>query len=181
MTPVDRLRRPWAAALGAALLLAGCSGAQQELDQWMNQQRAQAKPNVTPLVPPKKFDPAPYTALRLTEPFGAQKLSIALRQEARQTSSLLASELRRRREPLEAFPLDGMRMVGSLQRQGRTFALLRVDSLLHQVKVGDYLGQNYGRITKISETEIGLREIVQDASGEWIERTATLQLQEKAR
>jgi type IV pilus assembly protein PilP len=56
-----------------------------------------------------------------------------------------------------------------------------VDALLYQVKVGDHLGQNYGRITKIDETEIAMREIVQDAAGEWIERPATLQLQERAR
>ncbi len=60
-------------------------------------------------------------------------------------------------------------------------ALLRVDNLLYQVKAGEYLGQNFGRITKISETEITLREVVQDAAGEWIERTSTLQLQEKGR
>jgi type IV pilus assembly protein PilP len=56
-----------------------------------------------------------------------------------------------------------------------------VDNLLYQVKPGDYLGQNYGRITRITETQIVLREIVQDAAGEWIERPASLQLQEKAR
>ena len=72
-------------------------------------------------------------------------------------------------------------MVGSVNKQGKPFALLRVDALLYQVKVGDYLGQNYGRITKIDETEIAMREIVQDAAGEWIERPATLQLQERAR
>jgi type IV pilus assembly protein PilP len=72
-------------------------------------------------------------------------------------------------------------MVGSVAKQGRPFALLRVDNLLYQVKVGDYLGQNYGRITGIAETEIALREVVQDAAGEWIERPVTLQLQEKAR
>ena len=84
-------------------------------------------------------------------------------------------------EPLEFYTLDGMNMVGSVTKQGRQFALLKVDNLLYQVKVGDYLGQNYGRILKISETEIALREIVQDAAGEWIERPGTLQLQEKAR
>ena len=69
-------------------------------------------------------------------------------------------------------------MVGSLIKLGQPVALVRVDNLLYQVRVGNYLGQNYGRITKISETEVALREIVQDAAGEWIERTATLQLQE---
>jgi type IV pilus assembly protein PilP len=59
--------------------------------------------------------------------------------------------------------------------------LLKVDNLLYQVKVGDYLGQNYGKIIKITETDISLREIVQDAAGEWIERAGSLQLQEKTR
>ena len=58
---------------------------------------------------------------------------------------------------------------------------MKVDSLLYQVRPGNYLGQNYGRVTKINETEVTLREIVQDAVGEWIERTATLQLQEKSK
>ncbi|MDT4864920.1 Pilus assembly protein, PilP [compost metagenome] len=69
-------------------------------------------------------------------------------------------------------------MVGSLTRQGQLVALVKVDSLLYQVKVGNYLGQNYGRVLHISETEVALREIVQDAAGEWIERTSALQLQE---
>jgi type IV pilus assembly protein PilP len=74
-----------------------------------------------------------------------------------------------------------MSMVGSVNREGQPFALLRVDNLLYQVKVGDHLGQNYGLITKIAETEIVLRELVMDAGGEMIERPATLQLQERAR
>ena len=74
-----------------------------------------------------------------------------------------------------------MAMVGSVMRNGRPYALLKVDNLLYQVKLGDYLGQNYGQITRITETELALREIVQDAAGEWIERSSALQLQEKAR
>jgi type IV pilus assembly protein PilP len=176
-------RRLWwlAAALPCAALLAACGGQHEELRQWMDQQRRDAKPNVTPLLPPKKFDPQPYTSMAAVDPFSNQKLSVALRQEAAQPNSVLASELRRRREPLEAFPLDGMEMVGSVAKQGRTQALLKVDSLLHQVKVGEYIGQNYGKILKITETEVVLREVVQDAAGEWVERTANLQLQEKAR
>ena len=166
-------------AMGAAVLglvvLAGCSAEHEELQQWMDQQRREAKPNVPPLQPPKKFDPEPYTMGQAVEPFSGQKLSVALKQEARQPNSLLAAELNRRKEPLESYPLD------SMSKQGQPFALLRVDNLLYQVKVGDYLGQNYGRITSIAETEIGLREIVQDAAGEWIQRPATLQLQERVR
>ncbi len=166
---------------GAALAVAGCSGEQEELAQWMEQQRREVKPNVTPLLAPKKFNPQAYSALTSVEPFSTQKLTVALKHESRQPNSLLASEINRRREPLEAYPLDSMTMVGSVVRTGRPYALLKVDNLLYQVKQGDYLGQNYGKIVKISETDVSLREIVQDAAGEWIERTSALQLQEKTR
>jgi len=165
----------------ASALLAACGGEQQELSEWMEQQKREVKPSVQPLSPPKKFNPQPYAALSGVEPFSQQKLTVALKQEARQPNSLLAAEINRRKEPLEAYPLDSMRMVGSVTRSGRPYALLRVDNLLYQVKAGDYLGQNYGKITRISETDVALREIVQDAAGEWIERTSALQLQERAR
>lgn len=164
-----------------AFALTACGGDQEELTQWMEQQRREVKPSVEPLSPPKTFVPQPYTMLDGVEPFSSQKLTVALKQEARQPNSLLSAEINRRKEPLEAYPLDSMSMVGSVVRGGRSYALLRVDNLLYQVKQGDYIGQNYGKITKISETDISLREIVQDAAGEWIERTSALQLQEKAR
>jgi type IV pilus assembly protein PilP len=177
--------KPLCFRLGAAVMLAAsmvaCSGDQDELQQWMEQQKREVKPSVQPLTAPKKFVPQPYSAVTGVEPFSTQKLTVALKQEARQPNSLLAAEINRRKEPLEAYPLDSMSMVGSVVKQGRPYALLKVDNLLYQVKLGDYLGQNYGKITKITETDVSLREIVQDAAGEWIERTGSLQLQEKAR
>jgi type IV pilus assembly protein PilP len=169
--------------LGVAIvaLVAACGTDEDELQQWMEQQKREVKPNVAPLSAPKKFNPQAYTALSSVEPFSTQKLTVALKQEARQPNSLLAAEINRRKEPLEAYPVDSMSMVGSVTRSGRPYALLRVDNLLYQVKQGDYLGQNYGKITKISETDIAYREIVQDAAGEWIERSSALRLQEKAR
>jgi type IV pilus assembly protein PilP len=179
--PRQHVARTAALVVTLAAALSGCGADQQELRAWMDQQAREVKPNVTPLQPPKKFDPQPYNTATAVEPFSNQKLTVALKQEARQPNSLLSAELNRRKEPLESYPLDSMSMVGSVNKLGKPFALLRVDSLLYQVKVGDHLGQNYGRITKIAETEIALREIVQDAAGEWIERPAALQLQEKAR
>jgi len=180
---MDHRRTLGAPVLAATVLLAlaGCAAEHEELQQWMEQQRREVKPSVQPLSAPKKFDPQVYTMADSVEPFSAQKLSVAIKQEVRQPNSLLASELNRRKEPLEAYPLDSMSMVGSVMKQGRPMALLRVDNLLYQVKAGDHLGQNYGKITRISETDVALREIVQDAAGEWIERTSTLQLQEKGR
>lgn len=165
----------------ALLALAGCGADDTELSAWMQQQKNEVRPSVQPLQAPKRFNPQAYTGADGVEPFSSQKLTVALKQEARQPSSLLAAELNRRKEPLEAFPLDSMTMVGSVSRQGAPYALLRVDNLLYQVKAGDYLGQNYGRITRITETEVALREIVQDAAGEWIERSTSLQLQEGKR
>jgi type IV pilus assembly protein PilP len=168
----------WMILACAVLGLSACTGEEEELQAWMEQQRHEVHPSVQPLSPPQKFNPQAYTGGDGVEPFSAQKLTGALKQEARQPNSAVAAELNRRKEPLEAFPLDSMTMVGSLNKKGQPYALMKVDNLLYQVKVGDYLGQNYGKITKITETEVTLREIVQDAAGEWIERPTTLQLQE---
>jgi type IV pilus assembly protein PilP len=169
----------------AAALLGGCGASgQEELQQWMKDQRANTKPHVTPIPEPKKFTPQAYTQEGSTDPFSNVKLTQALKRESSQSTSnaaLVAPELARRKEPLEAYPLDAMKMVGSLIKEGQPVALLRVDNLLYQVKPGNYLGQNYGKIVKVSETEITLREIVQDAAGEWTERQATLQLQERSK
>ena len=178
-TGCPRRAAPLALALTLLTLLAGCDGETQELQGWIDQQRRDVRPRVQALAAPKKFDPVPYANAQLLDPFSSQKLSVAIKQETRQTSSLLAAELNRRREPLEAFSLDMMTMVGSVSKAERPVALLRVDSLLYQVKAGDYIGQNYGRVVRITETEVTLREIVQDAAGEWTERPATLQLQER--
>jgi type IV pilus assembly protein PilP len=164
------------------LVLTACSSSgQEELQQWMTEQRNLTKPKVEPLPEPTKFSPQAYTQEGAVEPFSPQKLTQALNRDSNRATAnagLIAPELSRRKEPLEAMPLDAVAMVGSLIKLGQPVALVRVDNLLYQVRVGNYLGQNYGRITKISETEVALREIVQDAAGEWLERTATLQLQE---
>jgi type IV pilus assembly protein PilP len=147
----------------------------------MVEERNQTRPKVAPIAAPKQFKPEAYTNAATIEPFSNQKLTQALKRDSSQVAAngaLVAPELARRKEPLEAFPLDSMVLVGSILKAGQPVALVKVESLLYQVKLGNYLGQNYGRVTKISETEVSLREIVQDAVGEWIERVATLQLQE---
>ena len=165
-----------------SLGLAGCgSSGQEELQQWMTEQRNATRPRVEPLPEPTKFSPQAYNQEGAIEPFSNQKLAQALKRDSNQATSnaaLIAPELSRRKEPLEAYPLDATSMVGSLIKVGQPVALVKVDNLVYQVRVGNYLGQNYGRITQVTETTLALREIVQDAAGEWIERTATLQLLE---
>lgn len=173
------MTRPTLIATAAlAALLAGCSGGEDELRQWMAAERAAAKPNVSAISEPKRFVPEPYRVVA-TEPYSASKL-VSGSSVRGQDAPLLASEMARRKEPLESFPLDGIAMVGSLTRAGQAVALLRADGGLYDVRVGDHVGQNYGRVMRITESDITLREIVQDAVGEWTQRTTTLQLQEKA-
>jgi type IV pilus assembly protein PilP len=172
-----------ACSMAVVLLgMAGCgSSEQEELQEWMTQQRNATKPKVDPLPEPTKFSPQAYGQEGSIEPFSNQKLTQALKRESNQATAnaaLIAPELSRRKEPLEAYPLDAIAMVGSLIKVGQPVALVRVDNLIYQARVGNYLGQNFGRITKVTETDLALREIVQDAAGEWIERTATLQLLE---
>ncbi|TAH12277.1 MAG: pilus assembly protein PilP [Curvibacter sp.] len=172
-------------SLALCLVLVGCgSSSEDEIRQWMVNERNQARPKVTPIPEPKQFVPEPYLNVTAVEPFSNQKLTQALKRDSAQTVSnaaLVAPELARRKEPLEAFPLDTMVMVGSIVKGGQPVALVKVDNLLYQVKLGNYLGPNYGRVMKINETEVTLREIVQDAVGEWIERAATLSLQERSK
>lgn len=169
------------ALVGALCALSGCAGGgDDDLSQWMAQQRATAKPKALPIEPPKPYQPQPYVGAEAVSPFSADRLVGVLRSDVAVTgvSRLVEAELRRRREPLEDYPLDAMALVGMLDQGGRRVALVRVNGQLYQVVPGQYLGQNYGRVTAITEQQITLREIVQDAAGEWVERTATLQLQE---
>lgn len=168
----------------ALLILPGCSGSdQEELSAWMQNERNTITPDVKPIPEPTKFQPFAYEREQMTEPFSSQKLASILRSGQTMSvgrSPLIEAEMNRRKQPLEAFPLDTMSMVGSMNRGNQLVALVKVDQLLYQVTPGSYLGQNYGRVLTINENQISLREIVQDAAGEWIERPAALQLQEEA-
>jgi type IV pilus assembly protein PilP len=173
-------------SLLVALALTGCgASSEDELRGWMAEQRSQMRPRVPPISEPKPFTPENYVDTAAADPFSKDKLTSALKRDVAQpaatTNALIASELARRKEALEAYPIDTMAMVGSLIQAGQPAALIRVNQLLYQVRLGSYVGMNYGRVTKITETEVTLREIVQDAVGEWIERPATLQLQENAK
>jgi type IV pilus assembly protein PilP len=180
---MKRIRIPAVLALG--LVLTACGGSDSDdLSRWMADQRNQSRPKVVPIPEPKVFKPVGYGLADTVEPFSREKLAQALKRDGVQAVSnagLVAPELARRKQALEAFPLDSMALVGSLVQAGQPVALVRVNNLLYQVRQGDYLGQNYGRVMKINETEVALREIVQDAVGEWIERTASLQLQERSK
>ena len=175
--------RQAAAWLGVAIWLGltGCSASEDQLQTWTEQQRREVKFGLQALPAPSRFEPQSYEAQSGLDPFDAHRLMSAMKLESAQASPRLAAQLNRRREPLEVFELQTMAMTGTLLRQGRAVALVSVDRMLYQVRVGDYMGQNNGRVVKIEEGRIELREVVQEASGDWVERAASLQTQEGAR
>lgn len=164
------------------LLLSACNAVtKSSVDDWMLEQQKTIKPNIKPIPQPKNFIPKSYTAAGLTDPFDNQKLLEALRRmtaEASANVAILAPEQARKKESLEDYPLDSIALVGTLNQNGVPMALVKVNDLLYQVKMGNYLGQNYGRIKSIGDADLTLREIVQDAAGEWIEKDTTLQIRE---
>ena len=162
------------ACAGIVLLVAGCSGeSHQDLRAWMQEQGKGAKGKLDPLPQVKPYEPFTYNAFDLPDPFKPCKI------EPVKSGGTLAPDLNRRKEPLEAFPLESLQMVGTMQRGRSTFALVRTtDKDIYQVRIGNYLGQNFGVIIGISDSEIHLKELVQDGSGDWTERSSTLQLAE---
>ena len=170
----------WRAALPILIVLAvaGCGESDvKEVNLWMQQVRQQARVAVPPLSEPKAFIPFAYAAQDVIDPFSPNKLQAELAREAR-SGSAFKPDLERRKELLESFPLDTMRMVGTLQKAGVNYALLQIDKAVYQVKAGQHLGQNFGLITSINDSAVTIKEIVQDAAGDWVERVAKLELQE---
>ncbi len=165
-------------ALAICLLLAGCGDSDvQEVRTWMKEVDAQAKVKVQPLAEPKTFVPFAYQHKDELDPFNPNKLLAELAREEPRGGGL-RPDPNRRKELLESYPLDTIRMVGTIEKGGRMYAILQVDRAVHYVVVGQHLGQNEGRVTRIDDNAVTLREIVQDAVGDWVERQSRLELQE---
>jgi len=165
--------------IGMPLLLAGCGDSDvQEVRAWMKLTDSQAHVAVTPLSEPKTFIPFAYASADAIDPFNPNKLLAELARAARASGKGLKPDLDRPKEQLEAFPLDTIKMVGVLQKGGLIFAQLQIDRSYYQVKTGQHIGQNFGLITSVTENSITIKEIVQDASGDWVERMSKLELQE---
>lgn len=160
--------------LAAAVMLAGCGGeSHQDLRVWMAEQGKGARGKLDPLPQIKPYDPFAYNAFDLPDPFKPRKI------EPTKSSSKLAPDLVRRKEPLESYPLESLSMVGTLEQNKTVFALVRTpDRDVYQVRAGNYLGQNFGVVIGIGDGELKLKELVQDGAGDWTERSSTLQLQQ---
>jgi len=162
------------------VLGAGCSANTEEIQDWMDDVEANVVPDPTNLVPPKRFEPFRYDLVEEVEPFSPTKLASLQDPVKVRAKGGLAPDVTRRREILENFPVEQIAMVGYLRRKATNTALLQVDDTVYQAKVGNYAGQNFGVITGIDETQVLLKELVQDAAGDWAERETALKLQENS-
>jgi type IV pilus assembly protein PilP len=162
-----------------AVLLSACSDSDvKEVKDWMGEVKKDTKVAVAPLNEPKTFIPFAYTAREETDPFSPNKLLAELARAAERDDSKFKPDMGRRKELLESYPLDSFNMVGVLQKAGINYALLQQDRAVFQVRVGQRLGQNYGLVTSVTDSVINIKEVVQDAGGEWVERLSKLELQE---
>lgn len=161
----------------AAALLAGCQADHAELQSWMQETLRSTPTAVQKIAEPKKFEAFVYQAADSVDPFSVAKMRTDGLVVAGRPSSGLQPDATRRREPLEAFPLDALKMVGNLRQGSVEVALLQADTGVYQIRVGHYVGKNFGRVVRISESEVAIRETVQEPTGEWVERDTALQLQ----
>ena len=164
----------------AAALVTGCGdGGTGDLEAWVKEVRSRQHARIEPLPEFKPYETFLYQAQDLRSPFtpGENRSLQVPGQEVK--GSGIRPDVNRPREALEEYPLDSLRMVGTLEQGGQVWALVRAeDGTIHRVQPGNYVGQNYGRITRITESKIELVEIVPDGLGGWMERPATLALSE---
>ena len=173
----SRSARALLCSLLPAMLAACGDGGIPEVRQWMDETRRQTRVVVPKLTEPKQVTPCTYAGKSAADPYSPAKFVNAMATLAA-SGNRFQPNMDRRRESLETFPLDNLKMVGTLRKQSASFALVQAEQTVFQAKVGNYIGQNFGRITRITDREIELKETVQDAAGEWVERTAKLELQE---
>lgn len=160
-----------------SVLIFGCSGEDHsELKEWMANVARDAKGKIDPLPEVKPYEPVPYDVANIIDPFKPSKIGIG---EKKIGGGGLQPDLERPKEPLEAYPLESLKFVGVLSKKKASYAIILVDGSLYQVKVGNHMGQDFGIVTKISESEVGLKELIQDSNGDWTERASALLLQEQ--
>lgn len=158
----------------ACPLLSACSSDQEDIQAWMAEQEKGMVGVVKPLPEMKTFPVVSYDAEGVLDPFDAARIAPTAREQGTG-----GPDMTRRREPLEAYPLESLSMVGVLMQGDVVQALISVDNVLHQARVGNYMGQDFGVVTGITETEVALKELVEDTNGDWVERTRTLLLREQ--
>ncbi len=162
------------ACLFFSMMLAGCGlGGKSDVEQFVADTGKDLQGKVEPLPTVKPYEPFEYNAFDLPDPFKPRKLS------PKGSGGGLQPDLARPKEPLEAYSLETLKMVGVLERKGDINAVIKTpDNAIYHVHKGNYVGQNFGLVVGISDSAVKLKEIVQDSAGDWTERDSTLTLQE---
>lgn len=160
--------------------LAACSGNNTEdLRTYVEAVKSRQQARIDPLPEFTPFETHLYEASGERDPFTPPVYSAPKPPDDEASNNGITPDFNRSREPLESEPLDSLRMVGTLERQSSSWALVRMsDSTIHRVKPGNFMGQNHGKIVQITESELALTEIVPDGLGGWMERQAALALSE---
>ena len=167
-----------AAALASTVLLGACSGEEQsELRQELSAMTKDLRGRVDPLPQVKSFEPVPYKGESMVDPFVPGRIVVTQASAGGGGGGGVQPDLNRPKEPLEAFPMESIQMVGTLSQNQDMFALVRAGASLFRVKKGNYVGPNFGVITSIDESQISVKEVVQDSGGDWVERSTSLQMQ----
>jgi type IV pilus assembly protein PilP len=168
------MKRAALIAVASAALVAGCGpSSHKDLIDWMNEQGKGMRGHLDPIPTIKPYEPFVYNDFDLPDPFKPRKIE----PQKSENTNKLAPDLNRRKEPLEAYPLESLSMVGTLEKGRTRYALIKTPERdLYQVRQGMHMGQNYGVITDVTDTDIKLKELMQDGSGDWSERSSTLNL-----
>jgi type IV pilus assembly protein PilP len=159
--------------LAGVALLGACSSDMDELQQYIATIKARKSTKIDPIPQIKQYEAFTYVAGDRREPFTPSVPDSAKNDGVR-------PDMNRNREPLEEFPLDALKMVGVIDYNKVQYAMIKApDGVIHRVSVGNYMGQNFGKITKISESEVSLDEIVPDGFGGFKEQPASLAAEQK--
>jgi len=168
--------------LAGTALLAACGGEQHsDLKQELTQLTKDLRGRVDPLPQVKPYEPVPYKGDGEVDPFRPERINVAQVGGTGAAGTGRRPDMDRPKEPLEAFPLESIRMVGTLSRNKEVHALVKAGTSVFRVRKGNYMGQNFGVITAIDDSQISLKELIQEGGGDWVERASALQLQEVKR
>lgn len=160
-----------------ALGLAACSN-QDNLEAWMEESTRDLKASIDPIPQMTPYEPAPYDVVSLLDPFNSAKI-VPVGRGRSGAGGPDFKERELRNNIMERYSLESMNMIGVLNLNNQIMAAILVDGLVRQVKLGDYIGVDFGVVTQITDNEVTIKEVVEDRNGEWVERINTLKLQVK--
>lgn len=174
MMPVSRI----VLVLAMASVISACAREMDDLEGYIAEVKARPARPLEPIPEVAPYEPVPYMAADLRDPFVPNEIF-----NPEETSPVVADSggprpaVGREKEPLEAFPMDSLRMVGTLQIAGTPYALVRsAEPFIYRVRVGDYVGQNHGQVQHVGATGMTIKELFPDGAGRWVERETVMAL-----